>query len=137
MQQNWVRMLLGGGTVLLIGLGLFFIVRSPKEEGVVSPVSPNPTSTGTVQIPNPEPMPNPNPFPDDDDRDGLTNAEEAELGTNPHSFDTDNDSLSDIIEVRTMKTDPKKADTDGDGFSDGQEVLNGYNPLGEGSLKRP
>ncbi|MCX6779538.1 MAG: hypothetical protein NTU97_04945 [Candidatus Magasanikbacteria bacterium] len=32
------------------------------------------------------------------------------------------------------KTDPLVADTDGDGFNDGQEVKNGYNPLGSGKL---
>lgn len=47
----------------------------------------------------------------DDDNDGLTNIEEAEYGT-----------------------DPNEPDTDGDGFFDGEEVKNGYNPLGEGSL---
>ena len=40
------------------------------------------------------------------DGDGLTNAEEAELGTNP-----------------------KKADTDGDGYNDGEEVEAGFDPL--------
>ncbi len=31
-------------------------------------------------------------------------------------------------------TDPNKPDTDGDGYLDGEEVTNGYNPLGEGAL---
>lgn len=47
----------------------------------------------------------------DPDADGLTNAEEA-----------------------YYKTDGNKNDTDGDGFIDGEEVRNGYNPLGTGKL---
>ena len=42
----------------------------------------------------------------DDDGDGIPNAEEVRLGTNP-----------------------KVADSDGDGYLDGDEVENGYNPL--------
>lgn len=42
----------------------------------------------------------------DDDGDGIPNAEEVRLGT-----------------------DPKVADSDGDGYLDGDEVKNGYNPL--------
>ena len=135
MQKTWVRIVLGLVTALFIGVGLFFIIKQPQKK--TTDLTPAPTSTSTSQKPNPEPMPNPNPFPNDDDRDGLTNAEEAELGTDPHSFDTDNDSLSDITEVRVLHTDPKKADTDGDGFNDGTEVLHGYNPLGEGTLSKP
>jgi len=47
----------------------------------------------------------------DSDRDLLTDAREAELGT-----------------------DPNNPDSDGDGYGDGQEVANGYNPNGEGTL---
>ena len=54
----------------------------------------------------------------DDDADGLTNAEEAVLGTDPKKADSDNDGLSDRDEVKVTKTDPKKADTDGDGKND-------------------
>ncbi|MCB0325151.1 MAG: hypothetical protein KDD69_16315 [Bdellovibrionales bacterium] len=46
----------------------------------------------------------------DDDNDGLTNAEEQTLGT-----------------------DPKKADSDGDGIEDGQEVADGTDPTDRGS----
>ncbi|MCK5573388.1 MAG: OmpA family protein [Bacteroidetes bacterium] len=90
---------------------------------------------------------------DDDDFDGLTNGEEAKLGTNPNNPDTDrdglrdgeevkrygtdplnpdtdSDGLTDGVEVRTYKTDPKVADTDGDGLNDGDEVrLHGSSPL--------
>jgi hypothetical protein len=73
--------------------------------------------------------------PDEDpDNDGLTNRQEAELGTNYQMRDTDGDGLSDGEEVNIYKTDPLNPDTDGDGFSDGEEVQAGYNPLGPGRL---
>jgi hypothetical protein len=34
-------------------------------------------------------------------------------------------------------TDPLNPDTDGDGFKDGDEVKNGFNPLGPGKLLTP
>ena len=94
----------------------------------------------------------------DDDADGLTNAEEADLGTDPLDPDSDNDGLFDKEEVRLYKTSPNSSDTDGDGLSDyeevnewgtdpldpdsdndgykdGQEIFSGYNPLGPGRLE--
>ena len=58
----------------------------------------------------------------DPDGDGLTNAEEAVLGTDPHNPDTDGDGLNDGDEVHTYHTDPTLPDTDGDGLGDGVEV---------------
>ena len=72
----------------------------------------------------------------DDDQDGLSNAEETELGwrvtvnvgfgsyvvfPSPSLADTDSDGLPDFIE-RDLRTDPNKPDTDGDGISDYDEV---------------
>jgi hypothetical protein len=83
----------------------------------------------------------------DSDNDGLTDAQEAALGTDPNNPDTDGDRLKDGDEVntpqsmnvrvakgkknrkkrqilsQTFTTDPTKKDTDGDGLDDGQEVL--------------
>lgn len=59
---------------------------------------------------------------DDDDNDGLTEAEETKLGTDPQNPDSDNDGLTDGEEKNTTNTDPNKADTDGDGLNDGDEV---------------
>jgi len=70
----------------------------------------------------------------DSDGDGLTDAEEKALGTNPNNPDTDGDGLTDREEVKVYKTDPLKSDTDGDGYLDGAEVKAGYNPLGPGNL---
>ena len=50
--------------------------------------------------------------------------------------DSDSDGLTDIEELKIYGTDPKNPDTDGDGYSDGDEVKNGYNPLGEGELRK-
>ena len=71
---------------------------------------------------------------DDLDKDGLTDKEEIEFGTNPNRFDTDFDGLSDYDEVKIYFTDPIDVDSDKDGYLDGVEVENGYNPLGQGKL---
>lgn len=47
--------------------------------------------------------------------------------------DTDSDGLLDF-EEEEFGTDINNPDTDGDGFWDGEEVRQGYNPLGSGSL---
>ena len=47
--------------------------------------------------------------------------------------DTDDDNLYDEEEAQ-YGTDPNNPDSDGDGYLDGEEVKNGYNPLGEGKL---
>ena len=70
----------------------------------------------------------------DSDKDGLTDAEEASLGTDADSTDTDGDGLFDYEEVKTYHTDPLNPDTDGDGYLDGEEVQGGYNPNGPGKL---
>ena len=56
---------------------------------------------------------------EDADADGLTNAEEWDLGTHPRSGDTDADGLSDFDEVMVAGTDPTDPDSDGDGVLDG------------------
>jgi hypothetical protein len=51
--------------------------------------------------------------------------------------DTDGDGLTDRDETMIWHTDPLNPDTDGDGYKDGEEVKNGYNPLGAGKLTPP
>jgi hypothetical protein len=58
----------------------------------------------------------------DPDGDGLTNAQEFTLNTDPNKADTDGDGLKDGEEVNIYKTDPSKADTDGDRLADGDEI---------------
>lgn len=70
----------------------------------------------------------------DTDSDGLTNAEEVTLGTDPTKADTDEDVLTDSEEVKIYFTEPLNPDTDGDGYLDGAEVAAGYNPKGQGRL---
>ena len=81
----------------------------------------------------------------DDDNDGLSDDEEASLGTNPLVADSDGDGLQDGTELGrttgtpdsfggtvsfqpdadpTTTTDPLAADSDGDGLTDGQEDPN-------------
>ncbi|WP_408890221.1 Ig-like domain-containing protein [Myxococcus faecalis] len=60
----------------------------------------------------------------DSDGDGLTDAEELALGTDPNHADTDGDGLPDGIEVKVAGTDPLDDDTDDDGLLDGNEDAN-------------
>lgn len=64
----------------------------------------------------------------DTDGDGLTDSEEALLGTNPTVADTDGDNLSDGTEVNTHGTNPLLADTDSDGVDDDVEIAAGTDP---------
>ncbi|MFH0952425.1 MAG: hypothetical protein V1838_04540 [Patescibacteria group bacterium] len=50
--------------------------------------------------------------------------------------DDDNDNLIDSLEA-IYGTDPTNPDSDGDGYLDGDEVNNGFNPIGEGELIKP
>ncbi len=63
----------------------------------------------------------------DFDCDGLTDAEEAAIGTDPRSWDTDMDGLTDSEELH-LGTDPGASDTDGDGMTDGLELDSGTDP---------
>ncbi len=83
----------------------------------------------------------------DTDGDGVTNAEEAALGTNPNNADSDGDGVSDGQEVSdgtdganpcdfvlaNQDGTPSAAwlasDCDNDGITNGEEVTNGTNPL--------
>lgn len=58
----------------------------------------------------------------DADGDGVTNERELSLGTDLDVADTDDDGLTDGLEVDTYETDPTDPDTDGDGLADGPEV---------------
>ncbi len=73
----------------------------------------------------------------DDDNDGLTDSQEAALGTDPLNPDTDDDGLPDGDEVFVHGSDPLDVDTDGDLFADGTEVEAGSDPANPTSFPLP
>jgi len=85
--------------------------------------------------------------PADSDGDGLDDAAELLLGTNPNLADSDSDGLTDLEEVFRnfdasdiavgIDTDPNDPDSDGDGFLDGDEVAAGTDPLDAASFPGP
>jgi hypothetical protein len=60
----------------------------------------------------------------DTDQDGLTDAIEAELRTNPQDVDTDHDGVYDGRE-HFFGSDPRRGDSDSNGVSDGDEDFDG------------
>lgn len=69
----------------------------------------------------------------DSDNDGLSNACECQLGTDPGNSDTDGDGVPDGVEDANqnciydvgVESNPREADTDHDGLNDGEERMNG------------
>lgn len=72
----------------------------------------------------------------DFDGDGLSNSEEADLGTDPFDADSDDDGLIDGKE-KEAGTNPLKSDTDEDGILDGWEVQFSLNPLVDDASEDP
>ncbi|MFA5134326.1 MAG: hypothetical protein WC505_00895 [Patescibacteria group bacterium] len=127
----------GGGAVLVTS-GVFSgenanstpATNSAATDGSAPTVNVPTNSSGTVRLQKVDLSLQPV----DTDSDGLTDAEEAELGTDIRTVDTDGDGLYDREEVRVYGTDPLQTDTDQDGIVDGTEVANGYDPSGPGML---
>lgn len=67
------------------------------------------------------------PAPRDSDADGLSDAQESQLGTDPSRADTDDDGLTDFVEW-AIGSDPTDRDTDDDGLTDARELEIGSNP---------
>lgn len=63
-------------------------------------------------------------------RDGLTNLQEFNFGTDPTRPDSDGDNLTDYEEVTQKITDPLKPDTDDDKLWDGWEIKYGGEDVG-------
>ena len=59
----------------------------------------------------------------DSDGDGLDDALENDMGTNPFGADTDGDGLTDGFEVLTAGTNPLLVDTNNNDCPDGEESL--------------
>ncbi|MBR6760823.1 MAG: BspA family leucine-rich repeat surface protein [Oscillospiraceae bacterium] len=84
----------------------------------------DPTKYGSVQSGKPDSAA-------DSDFDGITNADELLMETNPLNHDTDGDGLYDGTEVNQYQTNPLLPDTDGDGLPDNFEIRYSLNPLSE------
>lgn len=97
-----------------------------QNQVVVPAIPETPTSTQTQSVANSE---------KDSDLDGLTDAEEVKLKTNPNNADTDSDGLTDWAEIKLYNTDPLNPDSDGDSYKDGEEVVKGYDPNRGGNAR--
>lgn len=139
--------------IALVGIGLIIglimwvyvnIIAAPPVQESTIPETPTEIeqateTTPTEDIITPETVDTSILFgePIDTDEDGLDDAQEKSLGTDPQNWDTDGDDLSDADEIVVWKTDPLNPDSDGDNFLDGHEVKNGYNPGGPGKIFEP
>lgn len=65
----------------------------------------------------------------DSDDDGISDGTEVDAGTDPEDDDSDSDGLSDYTELYTTLTDPNDFDTDNDNYSDGAEETAGTDSL--------
>lgn len=130
----------------------FFFLRSGKTATQSTEKSLfNVNSTSDVTEPIPSTISS---LQQDTDSDGLTDATEQQLGTDPLKADTDGDGINDKQELdagfdpltvggkldsdrdglsdpdeKCWGTDLRNPDTDGDGYLDGQEAVNNYDPL--------
>jgi hypothetical protein len=97
------------------------------------PATPEPATPVPTAEPTVEPTAAPTEAPVDDgtdtDEDGLTDVEEAALGTDPENPDTDEDGISDGDEVNVWGSDPLNLDSDGDTLYDGGELIYGTSIL--------
>lgn len=98
---------------------------SPTTEPPAPTSTPEPTATATpAATPTTDPA-----SAVDTDEDGLSDADEARLGTDPANPDSDDDGINDGNEVNVYKSDPLNLDTDGDTLYDGGELVYGTDVL--------
>lgn len=69
----------------------------------------------------------------DADGDGLSDAQEVSVGSNPNDRDTDKDGVEDGLEVNTYQSNPLLKDSDSDGYEDGFEISTGFSPTSASS----
>jgi len=124
--------------VLVVAISGYFGLKffASDKTAPVSPPVQTETEKTSLETVTPEPPDETAVVPErlDSDQDGLTDEEEAALGTNANNIDSDQDGLTDREEVKVYQTDPLNSDTDGDGYKDGEEIAGGYNPKGQGKL---
>ena len=104
----------------------------PTQPGLV-PISLPITAIGTQNSTSMSFLSSMQPVPTDTDGDGLSDDQEAGLGTDPTEYDTDGDGVADGGEINAG-TDPLAPDTDGDGFSDKDELDVSSDPLDPASM---
>lgn len=123
----------GGSTLTNAGDGPAVLVAALL--GPLLPAPPGTTAPVTTVAPPPSTSPPAPPsttapattttsttVPVDTDGDGLDDAYEGTIGTDPGNPDTDGDNVSDGDEVNLYGSDPLAIDTDFDGLQDGDEV---------------
>jgi len=122
------RLLIILAIIIAIAFGVLYFWDKLENEDILTEnetlieLADNVTSTPSVIIEEPKEKPL------DTDADGLTDVEEKQLKTNINNPDTDNDGLSDRLEVKVYFTNPLDSDTDKDGILDGDEVRMGLDP---------
>ncbi|MBI2475289.1 hypothetical protein HYV69_02570 [Candidatus Uhrbacteria bacterium] len=127
---------------ILVVIGGAFLIswRILSSRTPVTPQEPGAEETTKTETQQPSSAIETEPAPEivqpevDTDKDGLSDLQEAQLGTSPKSSDTDGDFLFDREELEVYGTNPLNSDSDGDGFLDGNEVKAGYDPNGPGKL---
>jgi hypothetical protein len=101
----------------------------PAADFTIRITADGPSATRNLFLFLPE-LPAAEPEDADLDADGLEDAREAALGTDPRQPDSDDDGLTDRDEVDIFGTDPLNPDTDGDGIGDAEELgSTGSNPF--------
>lgn len=110
--------------VVLVAGSTALVMRSRKADTTKNSSSNSTTTNGSTTTFNSEPA---QPLADSDN-DGLTDAEEQKLGTNPTNSDTDKDGLSDFDEVKKYHSNPSKAISGGLTMNDGDAIKKGLDP---------
>ncbi len=122
------RLLIILAIIIAIAFGILYFWDKLENENILIEneisieIADNATSTPSIIIDESKQKPL------DTDADGLTDVEEKQLKTNINNPDTDNDGLSDRLEVKVYFTNPLDSDTDKDGILDGEEVRMGLDP---------
>jgi hypothetical protein len=111
----------------LTSIACQLVTGNPNEVVEIDPddgVFPEPTVTSTPSRPTPQPGP-------DSDGDWVSDADEAKYGSNPNAWDSDDDGVTDFVEIFIVGSEPSvfEQDSDEDGNRDvTEENLYGTDP---------